>query len=256
MINRVLHQLGYRIVPLNKWRPKYKFEFLNISSNIKEKILENTMLSEIRLVNILLVSEYLLNGKIEGDFVECGVWKGGSVALMAHFLKVKNEIRNIQMFDSFDNICQPDLNIDGERAIREVGGKEFAKGNLIPIEGFYDTHGGAGNENKVRSLIVDTIGYPSEHAFIHKGWFQDTLPMDGKDITKISLLRLDGDWYESTKVCLENLYEKVVVGGVIIIDDYGCYEGCKKAVDEFLYKIGAKPFLVKVDDECIYWIKH
>ena len=256
LIFKALSKFGYVIVPKEKWRPNHNFELLNISPSIKQKILDNTMLYEIRLANIVLVSEYLLNSKIQGDFVECGVWKGGSVALMAHFLKTKNEIRYIHLFDCFDDICQPDANVDGEKAISEAGGSEFSKGALIPLKGIYDSHGGAGNELKVKSLIIDEIGYPSEYVISHKGWFQDTLPEARGEIQKIALLRLDGDWYASTKVCLENLYDKVVQGGVIIIDDYECYEGCKKAVDEFLIKINIRPFLNRVDDYCIFWIKH
>ena len=255
-IQKTLAKFGYIIVKQHQWRPKHNFEFLDIPEDIKPKIIDNTMLYEIRLVNILLVSEYLLSSKIEGDFVECGVWKGGSVALMAHSLRMRNEIRDIHLFDCFDDICQPDLTVDGEKAVREAGGAEFSKGALIPLKGIYDSRGGAGNELKVKSLIVDDIGYPSEHVIIHKGWFQDTLPEARNKIRQIALLRLDGDWYASTKVCLENLYDKVVVGGVIIIDDYECYEGCKKAVDEFLVKINRKPFLIKVDDYCVYWIKN
>lgn len=74
-------------------------------------------------------------------------------------------------------------------------------------------------------------------------------------IKKISILRLDGDWYSSTKVCLEHLYPLVSIGGVVIIDDYDAYDGCKKAVDEYLLSIGVSPFLIKVDDECVFFIK-
>ena len=103
------------------------------------------MLYEKRLVNIKLVSEYMLNSRIHGDFLECEVWIGGGVALMAHFLKTCNKMRDIHIFDCFDNICQPDLHVDGEKANREAGGMDFAEGELIPVKGIYDTHGGAGN---------------------------------------------------------------------------------------------------------------
>lgn len=255
LISNILSKFGYQIVDKKKWRPKHNFEFLDLSPIVKKQILDNSMLNESRLINIILVSDYLIKNKIQGDFVECGVWKGGSVALMAYFLKSKSEIRNLQLFDCFDDICQPNFKVDGERAIKDAGGLNFANGELITVKGVYDTHGGCGNEDNVKSLIVDQIGYSSDHVLIHKGWFQDTLPIVRDDIQQIALLRLDGDWYASTKVCLENLYDKVVEGGVIIIDDYGCYEGCKKAVDEFLIKTNIKPFLIKVDDECVYWVK-
>lgn len=255
LINQILSRSGYAIITKDNWRPKHNFEKLEISPGIKKSILENTMLNESRLVNIVVTTDYVVKNNIPGDFVECGVWKGGSVALMAYSLKKLNEIRDIHLFDCFDDICQPDVEVDGEKAVWEAGGTHFAKGNLSPVKGIYDNQGGCGNEIKVKSLLVENVGYASNHVIIHKGWFQDTLPND-ESIIKIALLRLDGDWYASTKVCLENLYHKVASGGVIIVDDYGCYEGCKKAVDEFLEKENISPFQIKVDDECIYWIKN
>jgi len=79
--------------------------------------------------------------------------------------------------------------------------------------------------------------------------------VQSKGIDNISILRLDGDWYESTKVCLDNLYDKVVDGGFIIIDDYGCYEGYKKAVDEFLRVRNINVFINYSSPACRYWIK-
>ena len=74
-------------------------------------------------------------------------------------------------------------------------------------------------------------------------------------IGPIAILRLDGDWYASTKICLEHLYDQVVSGGFVIVDDYGTYEGCRKAVDEFLAARGLHVFLSHVDPDCRYWIK-
>ena len=68
-------------------------------------------------------------------------------------------------------------------------------------------------------------------------------------------MRLDGDWYASTKVCLDNLYQLVIPGGVIIVDDYGAYDGCRIAVDEFIKENRITPFINFVDNECIYWVK-
>ena len=84
---------------------------------------------------------------------------------------------------------------------------------------------------------------------------QDTLPRDSSRIESIAILRLDGDWYASTKVCLDHLYDKVVSGGFVIVDDYGYYEGCKKAVDEFIEERGLEVFLSQVDSGCVYWTR-
>ena len=82
---------------------------------------------------------------------------------------------------------------------------------------------------------------------IIKGWFQDTLPQNIDKIGNIAILRLDGDWYESTKVCLEYLYDNVVEGGYILVDDYNFWPGCKKAVDEFFDNRKIFPNIIKVD---------
>lgn len=254
-INAFLRKAGYQIVKKDTWRPKFHFEKLNIPSEIKSIIQPNTMLYEIRQRNIIDTTNYILNNDIPGDFVECGVWKGGSVALMAYQLKKKGQARTLHLFDAFDDICQPDAAVDGENAIKLVGGMENAQGKLKPVEGVYADQGGSGNEREVKELITNKIGYEPSLVRIHKGWFQDTLPVSASQINKIALLRLDGDWYASTKVCLENLYDKLVPGGVIIIDDYRAYDGCKKAVDEFLSLNNLKPFIINVDDYCVYWIK-
>lgn len=255
-INKVLSRFGYSIVKPENWRPKNNFERLNLPAEVEHHVRNNSMLSEIRLKNIVDISSYLLQNNIYGDFVECGVWKGGSVALMAYIMKEQDKKRMLHLFDAFDDICEPDANVDGERAIELVGGKENAQGRLQAVKGVYDYKGGHGNDVEAYTLITEKIDYDKKFVKVHKGWFQDTLPMAKNEIDKIALLRLDGDWYSSTKVCLENLYDKVVNNGIIIIDDYGAYEGCKKAVDEFLNERNLTPFMINVDDYCLYWVKY
>lgn len=213
------------------------------------------LVNELRLINIKEVVNYVVNSKIQGAYVECGVWKGGSAAYAAYCLKKHNRISPIHLFDVFDNICEPDALVDGDRSIKDVGGIDNAKGRLIPIAGVYDQMGGYGKDIEVKNLLTgDLINYPESSVNIYKGWFQDTLPKVSSMIGSISILRLDGDWYSSTKVCLENPYQFVEKGGIIIIDDYDCYEGCKKAVDEFLAKIEQFPYLIKVDNECVFFL--
>jgi O-methyltransferase len=223
-------------------------------------IKNNTMLSKRRLVTLYQQVEYCEKNSISGAFVECGVWKGGAMGLMALAnLRFGNEPRSLHLFDAFDDICEPDSSVDGERAVHEV--KEFTKGvgrndgRLQPLKGFYDSLGGAGTLDDSRELLENKINYPEEMINYHVGWFQDTLPNDIERIEQIAILRLDGDWYASTKVCLEYLFDKVVKGGVVIIDDYGAYEGCRKAVDEYLISKHIKVYLASVDNECRFFIK-
>jgi hypothetical protein len=194
---------------------------------------------------------------LPGDYVECGVWKGGAVGLMALVNLTHGKLRrHIHLFDSFDDICEPDASIDGERAVREVrmwSEKGEAKGRLVPLKGIYDRKGGHGTIEECSALLAK-IGYDANHLYFHKGWFQQTLPEAHASIEKIAILRLDADWYASTKVCLEYLFNKVVPGGFVIFDDYGAYEGCAKAVDEFLLPLSNRYYLNYVNQDCRYLI--
>jgi O-methyltransferase len=257
---------GYNIskIPAQKINEHYLGYSLEQEANIFiEMIRYNTMVTYERLVSLYQQVVHCEINDIPGDFIECGVWKGGAVGLMALTnLKYGKERRQIHLFDAFDDICEPDL-IDGESAMTKaiergkaaMGESYVPSGRLVPVKGFFDSQGGYGTLEDNINLLEKRIGYDPNFLNYHQGWFQDTLPKDAKNIDKIAILRLDGDWYASTKICLENLFDKVVSGGFIIIDDYACYDGCKIAVDEFLQKNNHKLFLNHVDAECRYIIK-
>jgi hypothetical protein len=126
---------------------------------------------------------------------------------------------------------------------------EKASGSLKPIGHF------VGPMESVREVLFGKVGIDEQQVRLRKGWFQKTLPLAKSEVGAIALLRLDGDWYESTMVCLENLYDNVVPGGYVVIDDYGRWEGCRKAVDEFLAKRGLSVKLVPVNDDIRYFVK-
>jgi O-methyltransferase len=219
-----------------------------------------TMLAPPPLITLYQQVAHCEKYGIEGEFVECGVWKGGAVGLMALAnMALAKERRILRLFDAFDDICEPDPAVDGSKAVGEVealsGRRVSPTGKLEPVKGIYDAIGGHGVLDEVRALLQESIGYDPASIRYHKGWFQDTLPEVAPAMGKIAILRLDGDWYASTKVCLEHLYDKVVPGGFIIVDDYGCYEGCAKAVDEFIRGTETRPFISHVDQACRYWIK-
>jgi hypothetical protein len=207
------------------------------------------MSTPIDLATLYEVVIHLDKHRIDGDFVECGVWKGGCAGMMAVAnLRHSNARRKIHLFDLFDDMVAPNPDLDGKRAMSEFEGhlriskqeKHEYLNTLKPVKGFYKTHGGAGSVDEVNRLLIDRIHYPAEQICFHVGLFQDTVPTSAID--KISLLRLDGDWYESIKVCLEAFYDKVVPGGAVIIDDYWTYDGCRKAVDEFFASKGLRYF--------------
>lgn len=224
-----------------------------------EKVRPYTMLSPVRLSSLYRQVKFCEENNIPGCYVECGVWKGGAVALMAlGNLEFGGGIKkHFHLFDSFQEICEPDAKVDGDRALSEAqrwsdGGHS---GKLRPLKGIYDTFGGAGTLEGNQWLLEEKIGYDKQFLHYHQGWFQETIPQAAYKIGEIAILRLDGDWYASTKVCLAYLYEYVVSGGFVIVDDYGTYEGCKRAVDEFMDSMGIRAYLNDVDAECKYWIK-
>jgi O-methyltransferase len=164
-------------------------------------------------------------------------------------------VRDLYLCDAFDDIGEPDWRVDGERAVREVGGRERAEGRLQPVTGIYDARGGHGTIDACRALIEGTIGWPADRLHFRKGWFQETMGPLAGEVGPIALLHVDGDWYASTRACLDPLYDRVAPDGAIVVDDYGAYDGCRKAVDECLAARGLTPFLNHVDDECVYWFR-
>lgn len=218
-----------------------------------------TMTTLPRLITLYQQVRYCETAGIPGAFVECGVWKGGSMGLMALAnARLSTTRRDLHLFDAFTEICEPDERVDGARALREVRAwtaSAGTQGRLRPLTGVYDAFGGPGTLEENRTLLEQVIGYDPDRVHYHVGWFQDTLPEEAAAVGPIAVLRLDGDWYASTKVCLEHLYDQVVPGGVVIIDDYATYDGCRKAVDEFIALRGLKVFLAHVDPDCRYWIK-
>jgi hypothetical protein len=208
----------------------------------------NTMTTSVRCRTLWDFCKEVINKGVPGDFVECGVWKGGSAGIMALALQKfgSGQDRRLHLFDSFEGLPAP-REEDGVQAAEYSGGV-----NTGALESVHQCEAGI---DIVRQFLFQTLGIPQSNVTFHQGWFQDTIPKLGEGPSKISILRLDGDWYESTKVCLEHLYDRVPAGGFIILDDYFAWEGCKKATDEFRNARGITSPLTRIDVDCAYWIK-
>ncbi|MDP4283473.1 MAG: TylF/MycF/NovP-related O-methyltransferase [Bacteroidota bacterium] len=199
-----------------------------------------TMTSIERQVVLSRAIDYLVKNQIQGDIVECGVWKGGSMMLIAkRLMQLKDSDRNLFLFDTFEGMSAPD-----ERDFSPID--NLAAQDLLNKENRLD-----GNNvwcysslDEVKSNLKKT-NYPEGKLFYFKGKVEETLPEPM--VGQIALLRLDTDWYESTRHELEVLYDKIVTGGILIIDDYGHWSGSKKAVDEFIEKRNLKIFLNRID---------
>jgi hypothetical protein len=257
VIQKAFALLGYEVRRRSK-DDAWRYDLAVAAAECIQVIRGHTMALDAPLVSLFEQARFCEHYRIPGSFVECGVWKGGAVGLMALVnLKYGKERRHIHLFDAFQECPEPDASVDGEHAIgvakraREPG---FA-GKLRPLCGVYDRMGGPGTVEENRELLEHKIGYPSEWLHYHVGWFQQTLPRDADRIGEIALLRLDADLYASTRVCLQHLYEKVVSVGFVIVDDYGWLEGCRRAVDEFLANRQPPVFLHYANDDCRYWIK-
>jgi O-methyltransferase len=257
LLKKLLASAGYEVRRKQKEEPLH-YDSIEARECI-EPIRKNTMVGGTGLMSLFQQAVFCEQHGMPGSFVECGVWKGGSCGLMALVnLKYGSARRHIHLFDSFQEICEPDAAVDGELAVTQI--KEWSRapgssGQLIPLTGFYDHLGGPGTLEENKALLERKIGYPGEYLHYHVGWFQDTLPKDAASVGPIAILRLDGDWYASTRICLSHLYENVVKGGFVIVDDYGTYDGCRKAVDEFLHGHAPPVFLPKVNNDIRYWIK-
>lgn len=216
------------------------------------KVLPNTMLPMSRLFDAYDAVATINAENLAGDVVECGVWNGGCVGLMAiSHQRHSGPQRKFHLFDSFEGLPQPSSHdtevVDGFNAENHSVGSQDGLVAIGACAGI--------SQPAVEKFLVDRLGLPREQFVFHVGWFEETVPSAATAIDKIALLRIDGDWYSSTKVCLDNLFDKVVPNGVIIIDDYGTFSGCRKAVDDFLEAAGIRPEIHHSDQDCIYFRK-
>lgn len=196
-----------------------------------------TMTSDVNILALIKAIRHVVENKVEGAVVECGVWKGGSMMAAVHtLLHLKDTERQVYLYDTYEQFSVPaheDVSYKGEKGSAVL--QKLAtdgKGWLAPtIE-------------EVRNNL-DQTGYPAKHIHLIKGEVEKTIPetMPGK----IALLRLDTDWYASTKHELTWLFPRLSKGGVLIIDDYGYWKGCKKAVDEYFENHKIKPQLIRID---------
>jgi O-methyltransferase len=182
----------------------------------------------------------------DGAFVECGVWRGGSAAIMGLAAQHSGVPRKLHLFDSFEGLPEP-TGVDGASAASYSGGR--TSGNLKPIDQC------VANRSEVEGFLHDTVGLDRENTIFHQGWFQNTVPADAPRLGPIAVLRLDGDWYDSTRICLEHLFPFLVSGGILILDDYFAWEGCAKATNEYRTRHNIETPITRIDVDCAYWIK-
>lgn len=234
LVSALFNKFGYTISKSKDQYPDLENEFWDIYNLCKSE----TMTSVERMYALYKAVEYVHHQNIEGDYVECGVWRGGSTMLAAITLNRLNDThRHLYLYDTYEGMSEPttfDVSVKNDEVhkewsvIKKSNEKIFAYASLATVQ-----------TNMLKTK------YPESKIKFIVGKVEDTIPNTITD--KISLLRLDTDWYESTKHELEHLFPKLQSGGILIIDDYGHWKGSRKAVDEYFSANKIIPYLHRID---------
>ena len=200
-----------------------------------------------RMVSLIRAIDHIEANSIPGSIVECGVWKGGSMMTALKRLQQQGNLdRDIYLYDTFEGMTEPtkvDTSFKGLSASKAFEKKDQSWENIECVSTLEEV-----------MQNVNSLDYPSDKIHFIKGKVEDTIPH--KEMPeRIAVLRLDTDWYESTLHEMEHLFPKIVSGGILIIDDYGHWKGCKQAVDEYIARNNLKLFLARVDYTCRIGVK-
>jgi len=211
------------------------------------KAVQPFTMTNIERIKALLDSiNFIAENDIEGDIVECGVWKGGSMMATIKQLNHIKEKRTLWLYDTFAGMSEPtedDIDNKGRRAKDRLLKENKLASNVWAYSDLKQVQQNIQTVNS-QNLIINYIEGKVEETLIHEKNLPD----------KIAILRLDTDWYESTKTELEILLPRVSKNGIVIIDDYGHWKGCKKAVDEYIEKNTRPIFLSRIDYTCRIFI--
>jgi len=222
---------------------KFPWDFDSETITIIKAATPYTMISRERLFSLITATRYIAKHKVEGAIVECGVWRGGAIGAAAMALKDIGEKRDLFLYDTFEGMSSPtkeDKAFNGEDAnikFQETKtGSESSDWCLASLE---DVQANL----KVMDLNIDDFHFV-------KGMVEVTIP-DQSPESGIALLRLDTDWYKSTKHEMEHLFPRLVPGGVLIIDDYSDWAGSRQAVDEYIEANNIRILLNRIDGSVI-----
>jgi hypothetical protein len=242
-IQFIMKIFGFKIVRLSE-QPDFVFplEADEEDRKLLRYVIENnlSMISVEGLWSTLSAAKYVCENQVEGDFVECGVWRGGNAIIAAEIFRRYGSAKKVYLFDTFSGMTEPTQEdqglLDGKPAILQY------------LESDKETH----NEWCHASISEVQMNF-AKRGLLHsnvlfiQGDVADSL-RDARNLPEvISILRLDTDWYESTKLELEALFPRVSQGGCVIVDDYGYWSGSKKATDEYFNGQKSKPLFHVTD---------
>lgn len=222
-----------QMLPLRLARPEDEnsLDFLDVCKRVTPRY---SMISVDRLRSLYDRSIDLARLRIPGAIVECGTWNGGAAAVISHASIRGGMARDIWLFDSFEGLPAPTADDPPE------------------VHKAYHAGWCTGSPEKAIAILTSE-GTKPEKIHIVKGWFEETLP--AAHVGPIALLHVDSDWYESVRICLNAFFDSVVAGGLIVIDDYHLWGGCRKAVDEFVEARGVGHLLQPSGRTAVYLTK-
>jgi O-methyltransferase len=231
-VQRLVTRRGYEIVGGALMPPDFDQATVELIAKVKPY----TLTSAERMSALRQAVLYVVKASVPGAFVECGVWRGGSMLIIAHTLvELGVTDRDLYLYDTFETMPPPgplDIDLWGTPAA------DFYEAALAsPVYSYLP-------QDQIYALMTAT-GYPAERLHFVRGLVEETIP--GVAPERIALCRLDTDWYESTLHEMEHLYPRISPGGVLLVDDYGHFMGAKQAVDEYIEREHLAVLLNRID---------
>jgi len=234
-VKAVLDRLGYEVrrKPTDEGSRSFPPDFDQAVCELYERVRPYTMTSVERVLALRDAVRYVSSAKIPGDICECGVWRGGSMMVVAlTLLEMGDTSRDLYLFDTFTRPPEPGPKDSPSAGAELADALKIPELALLPIE-------------EVRAKLGDT-GYPGEKIHLVQGLVEDTVPARAPE--NLALLRLDTDYYSSTAHEMQHLYGRLSPGGILIIDDYGKFIGARTAVDEYFNSTGQHVLLNRIDE--------
>lgn len=240
VIDRTARRFGIQISRVSSAHDRLPGDATPEDAELIASVRPFSMTSAERLWALLNAVRYVVAEDVSGDIVECGVWRGGSMMAATRELgRLGATDRRLWLYDTYAGMTSP-TPADVEAGTGVTAAEMLSKTEVGDGNNVWCVAGRSDVEANMRST-----GYPFEQLTFVEGDVTHTLVESAPE--SISLLRLDTDWYESTKVCMEVLYPRLSVGGVCILDDYGHWEGARRAVDEYFEARGPRPFMHPID---------
>lgn len=237
LIKKTLARMGWELVHSATRDAAAVADLSPADQAIVAKVAPFTLTSLDRRAGLILAVDHLVKQGIAGDIVECGVWRGGSMMAVALALMARGDTsRHLYLYDTYEGMSEPtaaDRSHTGESAQAQLDRTQRGEG--VWCEAGLDD---------VQANMWST-GYPRDRIHFIQGKVENTIP--ARVPGAIALLRLDTDWYESTRHEMQHLYPRLQSQGVLIIDDYGHWQGARQAVDEYFAESGTPHFLHRVD---------